>query len=387
MDSSEPALTVLTTAAEAQGRRQRRHPLLTIALSVLCFFVLDNLLFRSGLYDLIVSPITTGGKLVDMVRFNKAIQTDPTRDVLLMGNSRTEWGFGTGEFAQIYPHATIRPLMGAVPGSNIEWWFYQLRAQDPHHDRYAAIMIPLDGYRAAPLAVDQQNRYDTAQVLAPIMHLRDWRDFLAHFSDPAIRARARVLAIFSSHDYSLDLQDLLLHPFARYHARREREHVGSKWLDDWHGAHGSIEALRLDPASGKPIAYPSGFNAFRKNETDAEFISPPSDQAESWTAREAAFQATWIRRIVADYAGSKTRIIFLNIPHQPMPLPALQPIADAPDLRSSIPEAPNVVVLPEDQFTDLEKPKYFVDVLHLNRAGRLLFTSRLGQTLQNLLTR
>jgi hypothetical protein len=377
----------MTTPVEPQLRRHRHHPLLTIVLSVLCFFALDNLLFRSGLYDLIVSPDTTGGKLLDMVRFNKALQTGPARDVLLMGNSRTEWGFGTGDFAQMFPHATIRPLMGAVPGSNIEWWFYQLRAQDPRHDRYAAIMIPLDGYRASPLAVDQQNRYDTAQVLAPILHLWDWPDFLAHFSDLAIRARARVLAIFSSHDYSLDLQDLLLHPLARYHARRVRNRVGSKWLDDWHGASESIEALRLDPVSGKPIAYPPGFNAFRKNETDAEFIPPPPSLAQSWTAREAAFQATWIRRIVTDYEGSKTRIIFLNIPHQPMRLPALQPIADAPDLRSSIPEAPNVVVLPEDQFTDLEKSKYFVDVLHLNRAGRLLFTSRLGQILQDLLTR
>jgi hypothetical protein len=45
-----------------------------------------------------------------------------------------------------------------------------------------------------------------------------------------------------------------------------------------------------------------------------------------------------------------------------------------------------VVVLPEDQFTDLEKPKYFADILHLNSAGRLIFTSRLGRTLQDLLT-
>ena len=284
MVSSEGARTVMTTPVEPQPRRHRDHPLLTIAFSVLCFFVLDNLLFRSGLYDRIVSPDTTGGKLVDMVRFNKALQTDPARDVLLMGNSRTEWGFGTGAFAEIYPHAAIRPLMGAVPGSNVEWWFYQLRAQDPHHDRYAAIMIPLDGYRVAPLAVDQQNRYDTAQVLAPIMHLRDWPDFLAHFSDAAIRARARVLAIFSSHDYSLDLQDLLLHPFIRHQERRKRDHVGPKWLDDWQGPPETIEALRLDPISNKPIAYPPAFDAFRKNETDAQFIPPPSDLVQSWTA-------------------------------------------------------------------------------------------------------
>jgi hypothetical protein len=387
MDSSEPAPTVMPAPVEARPRRHRTHPLLTIALSVLCFFVLDNLLFRSGLYDLIVSPDTTGGKMVDMVRFSKAVQTDPARDVLLMGNSRTEWGFGTGDFARIYPDATIRPLMGAVPGSNIEWWYYQLRAQDPHRDRYAAIMIPLDGYRAAPLAVDQQNRYDSAQVLAPIIRMWDWPGFLARFTDAAIRARARLLAIFSSHDYSLDLQDLLLHPRVRYHERRERERVGPKWLDDWHGAPGSIESLQLDPVSGKPIAYPPGFNAFRKSETDTAFIPPPSGEARPWTEREAAFQETWIRRIVADYEGSKTRIIFLNIPHQPMPLPALRPIADAPDLRSAIPEAPNVIVLPEDAFTDLEQPKYFVDVLHLNAEGRQQFTRRLGQTLQNLLSR
>jgi hypothetical protein len=383
MDSSEMSATVIVAPIKSQVTPLRA--LRTILFSVVCFFVLDNLIFRSGLYARIISPDSIAGKLLDIVRFNSAVQTNPARDVLMLGASKTEWGFGTGDFEQLYPNAEIHPLMGAVPASTLKWWYYQLRVQDPNHDRYRAIVLPLEGYKIAPLSEDQENQYSNAEILAPIISLQDWPGFLSSFTDPAVRARARLLAIFSSHTYWRDLQDLLLHPIQRILGRIHRNRIGPNWLHDFDGDPATLEGLRLDALTGRPSAYPAGFNEFKKRQTDDQFVVPTPDQAKAWTARNAIFEANWLRRIVNDYKDSKTRLIFINIPHWPMPLPALKPIADAPDIRSMIPAQSNVIVLPEDEFTELEQPKYFGDILHLNDAGRLLFTRQLGQKLQHLL--
>jgi hypothetical protein len=383
MGSSDMSATVIAAPVKSQVSPLR--VLRTILFSMVCFFVLDNLIFRSGLYARIISPDTIEGKLLDIVRFNQAVQANPARDVLIIGDSKIELGFSTGDFEQLYPNAEIHPLIGAVPASTLKWWYYQLRVQDPNHDRYRAIVIPLQGYKIAPLSDDQENQYGDAQNVAPIISLQDWPGFLSSFTDPAVRARALLLAIFSGHGYSLDLQDLLLHPIQRILRRIRRNRIGPNWLDDFDIGPGTLEGLKIDTLTGKPSTYPAGFNAFMKRGTDDQFVAPTPDQAKAWTARNAIFEANWLRRIVNDYKDSKTRLIFINIPHWPMPLPVLKPIADAPDIRSMIPAQSNVIVLPEDEFTQLEQPKYFFDIMHLNNSGRLLLTRQLGEKLQYVL--
>jgi hypothetical protein len=39
----------------------------------------------------------------------------------------------------------------------------------------------------------------------------------------------------------------------------------------------------------------------------------------------------------------------------------------------------------ENAFVDLEKPQYFYDILHVNKAGRREFTTRFGKTLRKIL--
>ena len=144
-----------------------------------------------------------------------------------------------------------------------------------------------------------------------------------------------------------------------------------------------MEELKVDPKTLKPIAYPARFTAFKRLETDQKFIAPTPDQAKAWTARNAEFERTWLTRIVEAYRGSRTRLIFISIPHQPMALPALTPIADAPDIPAMLPAQPNVIVVPEDTFAALNQPQYFVDILHLNDVGHHKLTEMLGKTLLN----
>jgi hypothetical protein len=350
------------------------------------FVVLDTALFRSGLYmHLCGSAESVSGKVFDIVHFNQVATSDASRDVLLIGNSRTEWGFGTDDFASFFPNARIRPIMGASPKSNEEWWYYELLAIDPHHSRYKAIVIPLAGYRVNPWREDKQNTYYTVQALAPIIGLTQWPEFVMSFTSADLRLRALTLVLFSSHDYALDVQDLMLEPMDRIRWRGTRNALGQGWLHDDHGASGDLRELTIDPRTRKPVTYPARFDDVQRRETDQEFETPSTEEARQWTARNAAFEARWLGRIVAAYRGSRTQLIFINIPHAPMALPAQQPIPNAPDVRKMIPELPNVTILPEDAFTHLQRPALFADVLHMNDVGHREFTLLLGQRLISIL--
>ena len=365
--------------------RLSRHPVVGIALSVVFFIVLDAAIFRSGFYARFVSPESTAGKFFYSVYYERGRQADPKRDVLLLGNSKMEWGFGAKHWEEFAPESPIHFIQGATSASDEEWWYYMLRALDPNHDRYAAIVIPITAYRIAPWSTDFQNRDDTAEVLAPILRLADWPGFVGEFSRPELRSRATVLALSGARRYALDLQDFLLHPLKRVEELRRRAEIGQNWLRDFTGATGTMDELRVDPATGRVAAYPARFPEFKRRETDTEFIRPPASDAPRLTARNAAFEAEWIARIVKAYDGSKTRLIFIQVPRFPVPTPSHTPIDNAPDVRDMIPRAPNVTVLSPDEFTFLEQPRYFTDILHLNSDGLKLFTEKLGTEVERVM--
>jgi len=97
------------------------------------------------------------------------------------------------------------------------------------------------------------------------------------------------------------------------------------------------------------------------------------------TLRE--YRAHWLGKIVDLYAGTKAKIVFLEMPRGPVArMESGVPAYVLDSLRSR----PNVQVLPVDAFHDLERPELFADGLHLNRAGRPLFSQRLAQRLLEL---
>jgi len=366
---------------------QTRNPLVTIALSILCFVFLDAAIFRSGLYARVSSPMTTAGKFLFLIAYEQDRPADASRDVLMVGNSKMEWAFWVKQFKAFLPHSRLRPVMGASSGSTEEWWYYMLHDLDPKHDRYAAIVIQISGYKISPWTQDFANRFDNAQVLAPILRWYEWPGFLRTFTDPDVRRRATLLAVSSAHDYALDLQDLLLNFNGRMHDLDWRRKIGERWMYNEEALSSNVEALKLDPLTGRIIAYPPQFNAFKRRETDSEFVRPTLDVAQKMTERNAAFERYWLGRIIEDYSNSKTKLIFLQTPRWPMPLPAQEPVASAPDVRDMIPKLANVIVLDPKTFANLEQPRYFMDMLHLNHEGRIMFTDQLGEYLERTIGR
>ena len=365
--------------------RVRTHPAKTILLSIALFFFLDGVFFRSGLYARFQQPNTPSGSMAAIIRFTAGTSSDPRRTVLVMGSSKTEYGFGVRNVEEDFPDAPIRPVMGAFPGSNEEYWYYALHRIDPDHDRYAAIVIPLPGYKISPYDEGFSDSYSAAQMLLPVVPLSGLHDFLHGFSDPALRWRAALLALAPSHLYASDLQDFLLHPLARLSAVRSRESVGVNYLYIDQPHTDTMDGLAIDPKSQKVVRYPERFNALFRDDMDQRFIAPSPEQARQQTARNAAFSAKWLGRIADAYKGSRTKLIFLDIPHQPVALPAREPLPGAPDIRDMLPKQANIFVLPPEMFSDLQQPHYFIDLDHMNVYGKELFSRRLGQAIINVL--
>ena len=371
----------LAPAAQAKAR-----PLTTLVLSVGLFLLLDAMLFRTGLYARIEAPRTPAGSMMSIIHFTTAVAADPKRDVLVMGNSRIEYGFSVRYVDEAFPNSPYRMVLGAFPASTEEFWYYALCRIDPRRDRYAAIVIPMPGYGVPPRADDYSNHYETAQILAPIVPVARLGEFLEGFDDPGLRWRAAILALFPSHDYASDLQDFLLHPAARLRDVRERNQVGIKYLYDEDGYPTTMEDLKIDPKTNSIVKFPERFNILFQNEMNQQFVVPQPDLARQWTSRNAAYEAKWLGKIVADYKDSKTRLIFIDVPHRPVSLPAQQPIPGAPDIYQMIPSYPNVTILPQDTFEWLQRPHYFLDMNHMNVFGKKAFSVQLGQAVIDVLS-
>jgi hypothetical protein len=94
-----------------------------------------------------------------------------------------------------------------------------------------------------------------------------------------------------------------------------------------------------------------------------------------------------LRRLADAYKDSRTKLIFIDMPHEPVSLPSRQPIAGAPDIRDMLPKRANIFVLPPETFSDLQQPHNFLDLDHMNIYGKEQFSRRLGQAIIDVIAR
>ncbi len=100
------------------------------------------------------------------------------------------------------------------------------------------------------------------------------------------------------------------------------------------------------------------------------------------TGETTRYRMLWLGQILELYRNSPTRIVFFETSRGPLP----QPERKSP--RTFLGWArmqPNVIVLDQFAFRDLETPETYFDGFHLNRKGRQLFTARLTHLLLSAL--
>jgi hypothetical protein len=176
-----------------------------------------------------------------------------------------------------------------------------------------------------------------------------------------------------------DIRAFLAHPIHRFQYVALCNEGYTNWDYDYQETTRSMAGLAIDWPTLK-VTWPPDADDNQKDTVNVFLAHKPHLQ----TGHLAAFRRTWFGRIIDDYRGSDTRIVFLHLPRGPIP----RPDGFSVKLSSSIRELasrPNVLLAGEHAFDSLEHPELFKDGMHLNREGINQFSVLLEQEVRRVL--
>lgn len=272
-----------------------------------------------------------------------------------------------------YTFATI-----SLGGTSPRTWYYDLRAVDPDARNYAAVLIPADDYNEPDTYDYQSEREPDVHYLVARLGLRDLLDFPWTYRNRKLQWEIVRDIILKGTVYKRDFQEFLDHPKERIDKARLYSDGSAGWYYNYRGNETNLTGLQIDWLH-RTIQFPDGVSADLRKQIQDELLPalPPN------RGRETAYLRYWYGRIIDYYRNSDTKLIFLRVPRAPQSPPDPPPNPNSAIRR--IASEPNVIVLDERLFNQLEHPELFQDGFHLNRAGMERFSKILGAEVRRVL--
>jgi len=308
---------------------------------------------------------------------NEIRRPKPNRNqVLAVGDSRmallprivNQEQPGTG-----YTFATI-----GLGGTTPRVWYYALRALDPTARNYAAIVISTNDFNEPDTYDYQTEREGDLHYLLARLGLRDLLVFPWTYRSRKFQWVTFRGIILKGFVYKRDFLEFLDHPLARIAKTRLVDSDSAGWYYGFGGTNEDLDGLLID-WQHKTVQFPDRVpEVERKLMEDMLFPALPPD-----AGRETAYLRYWYGKIIEHYRGSGTKLIFVRVPRAPT-----SPPDPAPKLNSAIrgiASEPDVIVLDEHLFDQLEDPVFFWDAWHMNRPGMTGFSRTLGQEVRRVL--
>jgi hypothetical protein len=353
-----------------------RRVWLRILATIFFFIAFEGILFHTGLYSSIIEPDSTTGFLEMRLR-DEIRRPKPDRNqVLAVGHSRmsllprvvNEEKPGTG-----YRFATI-----ALGGTTPRTWYYALRAVDPEAHNYAAILIPSVDYNEPDTYDYLSERETDLHYLIARLTLHDLLEFPWTYRNKQLQWQIVRGILLKGTIYKRDFVDFLDHPIARIVKARYYASDSAGWYYGYGGVDKSLAGLQID-WQHKTMRFPASIPENDRKEIQGISFPPIPPNA----GRETAYLRYWYGRIIDYYRGSGTKLIFMRVPRAPLSPP------DAPPKLNSavrqIASQPDVILLDERLFNQLEHPDLFWDAQHLNRDGMEQFSRLLATEVRRVL--
>ncbi len=272
-----------------------------------------------------------------------------------------------------YTFATI-----ALGGTSPRGWYYELRAVDPAARAYAAIVIPSEDYDEPDEREDLADRETDPYYLVNRLELRDLLDFPRSYRDNKLKWRAVESILLKGLIYKRDFLDFLANPAERVAQVRQFRQGSADWVYDYKGEPANLTGLTID-WNRKAAHFPDQLTPSQRDLINSVlFATPPPDRRQ-----QTKYFNYWFGRIADRYRDSGTKIIFLRVPRAPVSPPDHPPQPDSSIRRLA--SRPNVIVLDEHRFDELERPEFFGDPLHLNGEGMVRFSRILAIEVRNRL--
>ncbi len=352
-------------------RHDPLRPAVVWTLATLAAFLLvEGLLFRTGWYNRWLEPNSSAGLVEGYLSWLAQRPHDSDAEVVVLGDSRIAHGLsaaGASNAAGNSLHFWNLGIAGTLPRD----WYYILRDADPDHRRFAAIVLALDQYSDEDYDDVYADRIIDLNFVIARLRLSDCREFAASMKSRENRAHALMGCILKGIALRRDVRDLLATWPARFErAAAWREH-GLDGVNAFTGIDRDLRGLRAD-WNRRILTFPTGIDAATRASIQATVMPhwPPH------TGETTRYRQRWLPRIFDLYRNSPTRVILLQLPRAPLPKP--ESTTPPVFLNAALPRA-GVLALPPATFGDLERPEFFFDGLHLNRAGRAIFSARLGK--------
>ena len=359
--------------AKASWIRSHRIRIAGICLWAVALVVAaDALAFRTGLYRSIVEPESYAGQ-TEMLLKTEIADHAPAQ-VLVLGDSRIGEGF-SARLANRSAAGRFHFVNGAVSGSTPRCWYYLLRDLDPAANKYRAVVLAVDSYDDEDGAWDWADRLLDLRILIFRLRAADVWNFMRSFHGTSEQLEALLGSVLKGTVLKEDVQAFLFHPRERLRKVRTFARSGAEWRYDYTGNSGTLAGLKVD-WDRHAIVFPLGVSEAQRREIRSVLFRPTLPQ----TGAYAKYRREWLGRIVGRYRGSNTRVIIVRLPRGPAPPPP-----GKTHFSRAIPlwRAPDLVVVDENRFAGLEQPQYFFDLLHLNAAGRALFSRMLADAVDS----
>jgi hypothetical protein len=345
--------------------------LFRILVSLFVFLAVDAIVFHSGFYEQILSIHSYSGTVYYFAKYERLRPPSKQTDVLILGDSRIGEGFSVQQ-ADRQASGHLRFAKMGIGGMSKLGWYYILKHVDMRADRYWAIVIPLESYRQCPEELMRNYWYFyplDIEMLLPTLSLPEATRYGLIYPDWDKKLEVWSRALIAAQNYRLDIQDLLLHPLKRMAEVSWRNSLGAKFSYDYDGHPETMEGLSVSLPSRK-LTYPS-----RLSESEKELVKARYTESVDCFG---PYETHWIKKIVNYYQNTRTRIFLVRLPTNPIP----EALSDrgwpiAPLIKELEGNGSDLRVIGENVFSSLERPSYFWDTRHLNRAGRQLFTKGL----------
>lgn len=342
-----------------------------IAKACFVFILFDIFIFQLGLYNKVMSPNSMAGMAYYFVKYEKKRQVNPEKDILILGDSKISEGFSAARARLHSGKIGFNFIQGGIPGTTYRTWYYLLKTVDPSKNRYRAIILTLPSYRKIPYdELIPESRTLDIEILAPILAKNDLIELGTHYPDLLSQLSIWSLSIIKAPLYRSDIQDFLFSPILRKNSIAWRRNEADHYLDSYQGHSESMDGLSINLTTHE-ISFPKRLTGSEKKSVETRYTMLHKKESDSYEE----YSLKWLNKIVRYYDESKTKIIFLRCPTNPIPEQHLYPSGKVSDFLQHA-EA-NIKVIDDDLFKDLEAPSYFFDTFHMNNKGRNIFSDRL----------
>jgi hypothetical protein len=354
--------------------RRFRLPVWTVA-SLLLFLLVEALIFRLGWYNKYLEPLSSAGTVETYLSWLKRVPRGELPEVLMVGDSRIAEGF-SAPAAGTADGNRIKYWNFGVAGSTPRVWYYELRDADPTRRRFTAIVFALDHYSDQDSIDSIQDRLIDLNFVIGRLRLSDCPDFASSMKSRANQARSLSGCLLKGIALRRDAQEFLLHRKDRLKHAKDWRVNGLGYISAYGGHAEDLRGLSADFTT-RTIHFPPGLDAERHDTVQFMVMPPPTPQIGETTR----YRKLWMGKIIDLYKDSPTQIVFLELPRAPLPIPEGAP----PVFLQWALGMPHVSALPMGTFRDLERPEVFYDGLHLNSAGRRIFTERIAAQIPPLI--